>query len=92
MGNQQFVQTTVTIKKGSSIMLVDDVAVIHIVQNGSWDSKNNAHPAKEAGAPSVQVQFQGANDSHDIGPFNTAGTFHLYCSVHPGMNLTVTVS
>ena len=26
-----------------------------------------------------------------IGPFNTAGTFHLYCTVHQGMNLTVIV-
>jgi plastocyanin len=26
-----------------------------------------------------------------VGPFNTAGTFHLYCSVHLNMNLTVIV-
>ncbi len=31
------------------------------------------------------------NDSHMIGPFPTAGTYHLYCTVHPGMNLTVIV-
>jgi len=27
-----------------------------------------------------------------IGPFTELGTFQLYCTIHPGMNLTVTVS
>lgn len=89
MSDTNFVQSTVTISKGSSLTLVDDAAVIHIIQNGSWVN-GAAQPANEQGAPTVQVQFQG-NDSHDVGPFNTAGTFHLYCTVHPGMNLTVTV-
>lgn len=89
MSDANFVQSTVTISKGSSLTLVDDAAVIHIIQNGSWVN-GAAQPTNEPGAPTVQVQFQG-NDSHDVGPFNTAGTFHLYCTIHPGMNLTVTV-
>lgn len=31
------------------------------------------------------------NDSAAIGPFNTAGTYHLYCTIHQNMNLTVIV-
>jgi len=35
------------------------------------------------------LQINGNNAQ--IGPFTTAGTFHIYCSIHPGMNLTITV-
>ena len=89
LGNTNFLQNSVTISKGGSVSLVDDVSVVHIIQNGSWDN-GTAKPAKESGAPTVQVSFQGS-DTHAIGPFNTAGTFHVYCTVHPGMNLTITV-
>lgn len=90
MNETQFEQTQITIKKGQSVSLVDDVAVVHIIQNGSWDNNGNAHPVAEAGAPKVQLQFQGG-DTNSIGPFNTAGTFHYYCTVHNDMNLTVVV-
>jgi plastocyanin len=89
MGDTNFLQSSVTISKGGSVTLVDDAAVIHIIQNGSWVN-GSAQQGKEAGAPTVQVSFQG-NDTHSIGPFNTAGTFHVYCTVHTGMNLVITV-
>jgi plastocyanin len=90
MNSNNFVQTSITISKGSSINLTDDVSVIHIVSNGSWVN-NSPQPAAESGAPVVSNLMFNGNDSHQIGPFTTAGTFHYYCSVHPGMNLTVTV-
>ncbi|GAC1381438.1 MAG: hypothetical protein NVSMB33_08150 [Ktedonobacteraceae bacterium] len=90
MGENNFLQSSITIRKGSSINLIDDVQVPHIVTNGSWSSNNDAKPGKESGAPAVNQQFNGG-DNYMIGPFNTAGTYHLYCTVHPGMNLTVIV-
>lgn len=91
MGNTNFTQSSVSISKGSSINLVDDVAVTHIISNGSWVN-GTAKPATESGAPVVNnLTFNSAGQSQTIGPFNTAGTYHLYCSVHPNMNLTVTV-
>src|SRR5947209_17468719 len=36
MGSVNFVQPSVTISKGSSLNLIDDVAVLHILGNGSW--------------------------------------------------------
>jgi plastocyanin len=89
MSSTNFTQSSVTISKGSSLNLVDDTTVVHIIQNGSWDN-GTPKPATEPGAPMVNVQFQGS-DSHMVGPFNTAGTYHLYCTVHAGMNLTVVV-
>ncbi len=89
MSAANFTQPSVTIVKGSRLLLVDDVAVTHILANGSWQH-GTAAPAHEPGAPTVNnVQVNGT--SIQIGPFTTAGTYHLYCLVHQGMNLTVIV-
>jgi len=91
MGQTTFTQAAVTISKGSSLSLINDSAVTHIIANGTWGT-NGAQGAAEPGAPSVNnLQFTTAGQSQTIGPFTTAGTFHLYCIVHEGMNLTVTV-
>ena len=91
MGNTTFTQSSVTISKGSSLNLIDDGAVTHIISNGSWVN-GTPMPATEPGAPKVNnLQFTSAGQSQAIGPFNTAGTFHLYCTVHQNMNLTVVV-
>ena len=89
MSAGNFSQSSVTISKGSKLLLVDDVSVIHIFANGSW--VNGApKPEKEPGAPTVNnVQVNG--NSVEIGPFAAAGTYHIYCTVHQGMNLTVIV-
>ncbi len=84
-----FAVPSITIPKGSMLTLVDDVAVIHIIKKGSW-VKGSPVPKQESGAPTVNVTFNG-NDTHQIGPFNTAGTFHIYCTIHPGMNLSIIV-
>lgn len=84
-----FAQPCVNVSKGSMLNLVDDGSFLHILANGSWVN-GNPQPTKEAGAPTVDnVQISGG--SKQIGPFNTAGTYHIYCSVHVSMNLTVNV-
>ncbi len=91
MGNTNFTQSSVTIQKGGSITLVDDANVTHIISNGSWVN-GTPRPATEPGAPVVKnLTFNSAGQSQTIGPFNTPGTYHYYCSVHPNMNLTVVV-
>ncbi len=91
MGNTNFTQSSVTINKGSNINLIDDSAVTHIISNGSWVN-GTPKPATEPGAPTVSnLTFNAAGQSQTIGPFDTAGTFHFYCSVHQNMNLTVIV-
>src|SRR6266487_159930 len=89
MALDSFVQSTVTGPKGSKLLLVEDVPSTHVLANGSWVN-NAAHPATERGAPSIN-NLQIKEGSVQIGPFNVAGTYHLYCVVHPGMNLTIIV-
>ena len=84
-----FVQNSVTIPKGSKLLLVDDVAVVHIIANGNWQN-GSVVDTNEAGAPTVN-NVQISSGSIEIGPFTTAGTYHIFCRVHQGMNLTVIV-
>ncbi len=91
MNATNFTQASITIKKGQSITLVDDDAMTpHIIANGTWEN-GTPKSAKEAGAPEVNnVQIDGSA-SQVIGPFNTSGTFYLYCTIHSGMQLAVIV-
>ncbi|GHO50939.1 hypothetical protein KSX_91020 [Ktedonospora formicarum] len=91
MGTSDFIDKEVAIKKGESIALVDTTSSTHIISNGTWQG-NTAKPFIESGAPVVNNLNFAGNDSKNVGPFNTAGTFQLYCTIHPGMNLTVTVT
>ncbi|HLZ60539.1 MAG TPA: plastocyanin/azurin family copper-binding protein [Ktedonosporobacter sp.] len=89
MSIANFTQNTVTIAKGSSLQLVDNGTFPHILANGTWQG-NTPHPERESGAPAVNnIQVNGGTTT--IGPFNTAGTYSIYCSIHPGMTLKVVV-
>jgi len=84
-----FATSCVNVSKGSVLKLVDDGPYVHILDNGSWVN-GSPQPKTEPGAPTVtNLQFNG--NSSQIGPFNTAGTFHIYCTIHPNMNLTINV-
>jgi plastocyanin len=90
MGPTNFLVSSVTIPKGSKLTLVDDASVPHIIKNGSW--VNGAQKAtKEPGAPTVNLTFNSSGETHAIGPFTTAGTYHIYCTIHLNMNLTIIV-
>ena len=84
-----FEPNSITIKKGEKITLVSDPAYVHYIENGTWEN-DVQKPNIEPGAPKVEAQINGG-ESKTFGPFNTAGTFHLYCTLHNGMNLTVIV-
>lgn len=90
MGPGSFLTSSVTVPKGAKLLLVDDGPFLHILANGSWQG-DQPQGRQEAGAPAVK-QMQVNNGRVEIGPFTTAGTYHIYCSVHAGMNLTITVS
>ncbi len=89
MTDSNFAQSSITITKGSKLTLVSDTGQTHVITNGFW---NNSTPQSkiEPGAPTVNATFQD-NNPQSFGPFNTPGSYHLYCTVHPNMNLTVTV-
>jgi len=91
MNDSNFAQSSITIPKGSKLTLIDDSTQAHIIDNGSWGSDGLPHPKIESGAPVVKdANFQDSTPQ-SFGPFNTPGTFHLYCTIHANMDLTVIV-
>jgi hypothetical protein len=90
MGPGSFTQSSVIVAKGSKLLIVDDGSFLHILRNGMWVANNTPKPVAEPGAPTVNNVTVNGN-SIEIGPFTTAGTYHIYCTVHPGMTLTVLV-
>jgi plastocyanin len=89
LGIGSFLQSSVSVPKGSKLLLVDDGQFEHNLSNGSW-MNGQIQPEKQPGAPTVNhLAINGK--SVEIGPFTTAGTYHIYCSIHTGMTLTVHV-
>ena len=85
-----FVQNVVLVPKGAKLLLIDDGSIEHVLQNGMWDTNGTPHPATEPGAPVIRnVDITGG--SREIGPFSIAGVYHIYCTLHQGMNLTIVV-
>jgi hypothetical protein len=86
-----FVPTAIIVPKGDKLHLVEMTKVehIHILQNGAWQG-GQPRPASEPGAPMIDSVYI-SHGSVDLGPFTASGTFHIFCRVHYGMNLTVFV-
>ncbi len=90
MTANNFVQNVVLVPKGEKLLIVNDSSAEHILQNGAWDTNGTPHAGGEPGAPTLQ-NVDITNGSKTIGPFATAGVYHIYCTLHPGMNLTIVV-
>jgi plastocyanin len=92
MGSSQFIQQEVTIHKGESVNLVNQPGSNHVIANGQW-ANGAQDQTPEPNAPSLPQKGVNvaASASLPVGPFNVAGDYHLYCNIHPGMNLTVHV-
>lgn len=85
-----FVQSSITIKAGVPFKFVDpsDTGGLHIIcagDNGKCIADANA-PA-ELADPGFQIQ---PGETKTV-TFDKPGTYHIACTVHPDMNLTITV-
>ncbi len=90
MAPDHFVPNVVLVPKGSKLLIVNDSSVEHVLQNGRWDTNGTPQEGAEPGAPTLRnVDITGG--SREIGPFAIAGVYHLYCTLHQGMNLTIVV-
>lgn len=85
-----FAPDIIALHKGDTLTIVDDAPVPHTITNGTWSADNKPVPGVEPGAPIIKnVELN--NNTAKVGPFTTAGTYHIYCTIHPGMVLTIIV-
>ena len=90
MDATDFVNNAVTIKAGQSVHFDDpgDSGGTHIIcsgLNGQCDNSSSAPKDLQGSGFTIN-----AGQTKDV-TFPTAGTYKITCSIHPDMNLTVTV-
>jgi plastocyanin len=91
MTGSDFSPTNVTITAGQAVHFTDPAGVggTHIVclgNEGSCDTSAQGPQALEGGGFTINV----GDPPRDV-TFMTPGTYQITCSIHPSMNLTVTV-
>lgn len=91
MGVAAFQQSSVSIKAGQSVHFVDPASGgTHVICVGE-----GVKCIPQNGAPSELNTVDGmtfnTGDSRDI-VFPSAGTYNVVCIIHPGMEVTITVS
>src|SRR5437868_8999883 len=91
MGNSNFLVPSTTIPKGSKLTLIDDVAVPHIIQNGTYDANGTPKPAEEPVDPTENVISSGS-DTKETGPLTHAGSSYVYHIFDVKMICTLAVS
>jgi len=84
-----FTPSTIELPVGRNVLMIDDAPIPHFIRDGQWLSTGAAQTDREPGAPAVNLTI--TNGAIQVGPFWKAGVYHLYCTVHPGMNLTLRV-
>ncbi|WIG59976.1 MAG: hypothetical protein OJF49_002724 [Ktedonobacterales bacterium] len=86
----RFAPDIIALHQGDTLTIVDDAPVPHTLTNGTWSADNKPVPGVEPGAPIINnVQLN--NNTATVGPFTTPGAYHIYCTIHPGMVLTIIV-
>jgi plastocyanin len=86
----RFAPDIIALHKGDTLTIVDEAPIPHTITNGAWSGDNKPVPGVEPGAPIIKnVDLN--NNTATVGPFTTAGTYHVYCTLHPGMSLTIIV-
>jgi plastocyanin len=90
MQHEKFDQQTVRIHKGDRLRFVNSSGWLHVIGPG-----DEGRFAPENGAPALGARgafLSQTGDEFVTAPWNTPGTYHITCSLHPEMNITVIVS
>jgi plastocyanin len=90
MRHEAFATETVTIPRGGTVTFYNSSGWLHVIGTGD---KGRFKP--ESGTPYLGDLGAFNSETGDIfvsGPWNTPGTYHITCQLHPEMNLTVIVT
>jgi plastocyanin len=81
---------TVTIPRGGSVTFFNDSGWLHVIGPG-----DKGQLAEQTGTPYLGnhgLLLSETSDTFVAGPWNTPGTYHITCQLHPRMNITVIVT
>lgn len=80
-----FSPATLTVPVGTTVTWRNDAATFH---NVTWDDATGRNAAQAGDGTGNIDQFSTGSHTRR---FNTAGTFGFKCTIHPGMDGTLTV-
>jgi plastocyanin len=80
-----FLPLTMTVAVGSTVSFENDAGTLH---NVTWDTQAGRTAAAAGDGAGDIADFTTGTHTR---VFNTAGTFGFHCTIHPGMNGTLTV-
>jgi plastocyanin len=87
MNFMDFSKDVVTIHRGQYLTLINSSRNIHAIGPGQ-----NGHIVSPVrGEPLTGYHLMETNAVYKTGPWLIPGTYHVTCSIHPMMNLTVVV-
>jgi plastocyanin len=81
---------TVTIPRGGSVTFANDSGWLHVLGPG-----DKGRFLAQSGVPALPDHGLLLSETSDVfvsGPWNTPGTYHITCQLHPRMNVTVIVT
>jgi plastocyanin len=90
MKHEEFATETVTIPRGGTVIFYNSSGWLHVIGPGD---KGRLKP--ESGTPYLGKLGAFESETGDTfvsGPWNTPGTYHITCQLHPEMNLIVIVT
>jgi plastocyanin len=87
----EFAKTDVTIEAGQALTFVNANPITHVIVPGTFTVGMDGLRTAETvdGAFTLTLSKKGQQAEH---VFDTAGTFQFFCTIHKGMNGTVTVT
>jgi plastocyanin len=86
MGHEGFSSQVVTIHRGQTLTLANNSRFMHTIGPGQDGT------IAYTGAVPMSREMMQTNNVFTTGVWNTPGTYHLTCSVHPEMNVKVVVT
>jgi hypothetical protein len=88
MAGMDFTQDTIHLQQGERLTLYNSSDLVHIIGPGV----DGQVITPQRGNPVLGFHLMQTDNSYTTPPWRVAGVFHLTCSVHPMMNLTVVVT
>jgi plastocyanin len=88
MGSTTFAQSVAMIHRGDRLTLANNSRLVHVIGPGQGGHVDDT----AAGVPVMGYNLMQTNSVYTSAPWETPGSYHLTCSVHPGMTLKVVVA
>jgi plastocyanin len=89
MKQETFDRSTVTIRRGSQLQLVNNSNFLHVIAPGHRARVTPVQGAPMLGVNNVRTMPRG--EPFITEAWDTTGTFQMTCTLHPEMNLDVVV-